>query len=175
MNETQYYSAKLYKENVIVCPIDFSGEILYQVVGKIDYYTHKGYLDDLTPVKFVPQEAAVIEGMTAERFKAFLIHSQHDGCSDTYSGLNQWAETQRVLIAQLTPPKPRPAEPKGFGAVVEAGCSSFLPEGERKKWVSHSSVYPQSGWHSEMSSKGYLSVGWSLLIDPIILDAGQVK
>ena len=167
MNETQYYSAKLYKEDVIVCPIDFHGEILYQVFGKIDYYTPKSYLDDLTPVKFAPQEAAVIEGVTAERFKAFLIHSQHDGCSDTYSSLNQWAETQRVLLAQLTPPKSRPVEPKPIYAKVTAICPCWSAP---ITWT----LGADGNWHTCRNGK-WENHAWESLSDPVVLSAGQVK
>ena len=71
---------------------------------------------------------------------------------------------QRLLSISYKPV----TEPKGFGAVVEAGFKTF-PESFRKRWVSTPTFQGTLIWNSEDCALQ----PWDNLIDPVVISEGQ--
>ena len=121
------------------------------------------------PVKFVPQDAVVIEGVTLKEVTDRLKqHLNYMPGTERHFESESWIKS---LIAQLTPPKPRPAEPKGCGAIVEA---VYYHEGKkmmRVKFIRFSMTGDIGKWISTHGTRH----NYSDLIDPVVLYPGQVK
>lgn len=113
----QYYTATFYGklqlgwlDDHFFCFIGHSSQLVRK---------HVNLIPDLTPVKFVPQDAVVIEGVTPEGLIFFLRQMEpastcRNGARDTL------LYCKKSLLAKLTPPKPRPVEPETYGSVIKA-------------------------------------------------------
>ena len=251
MNETQYYSATVTqwtdaKPKVLGY---FDGD-RFEIIGGV---THNGVecyrikrsdITDLTPVRFVPQDAVVIEDgdvgiKGANGFSAVeilrtasevaknagyhgvskrllellsqltpvssnitisleldheqieelkIVHGMGVSGNRIDEEIGNMAYEAVVAITQLTPPKPRPVEPKGFGAVIEAKVvinyvyPAWIPPNPMPakrtnyskpiRWIRN----PATGkWSSEPCDdlKSSYTRDYSDLIDPVILDEGR--
>ena len=169
MNETQYYSAKTENWGEVV---GFEKDGYFHFLcfcGNNPHEAKTFFYTDLTPVKFVSQDAVVIEGFDLAYLED-MARSAENICNQ--GGFKNTARDFRKLrdqlVAQLTPPKPRPVEPTGFGAIVE--CNSqigvFLSNRFRVVHLGNGK------WAEENSSRIYK---YSDLIDPVVLSPGQVK
>ena len=171
MNGTQYYSATI-NDKTVVGFLDEDGSLAYQKVSRGGYwYTNlrnKSHFTDLTPVNFVPQDAVVIEGADVDMFIKFIRFSEPSQFIEFYGeGFTRtaWQGAQYTLLSQLTPPKPRPEEPKEFASVVKADKPKSLG---RFIWTKD----VDGDWQA--SDGDFYS--YSDLTDiEILFDAGQVK
>lgn len=125
----------------------------------------KSKLTNIAPVKVVPAEAIVLDKSDAQNIVAISLRNPHWLMPESLR-----KELIEKLLAQFRPLPTPMAEPKGFGAIVEAGCKGFLPGGERVKWVTNASSTPRSGkWFSAETSKGFLTVTWGSLTNPTLI------
>ena len=163
MNETQYYSAKTDPWGEVV---GFEKDGYFHFLCFCENNPHEAktaFYTDLTPVKFVPQDAVVIEGVTANELAMIALYSEVPADMT----IKRYSEICRIInlaTVQLTPPKPRPEEPKGFGAMVEASVSGW---GDNR--------VPLVSVNGRWWVKNNLYFKYSDLIDPIITSEGQVK
>ena len=165
MNETQYYSATGEGEKGIFFKTGtwWGDEMSYRNVVTQQGYTESN-LTDLTPVKFVPQDATVIDAETYPHAHTWLVNAREElvAKSPGYRGIIGFFD---VLIAQLNPPKPRPEEPKEFASVVKADKPKSLG---RFIWTKDA----DGDWQA--SDGDFYS--FSDLHDiEVLFDAGQVK
>ena len=130
MNETQYYSAKTNNWGEVVgfekegyfhflC---FCGGTLHE--AKTEFFT------DLAPVKFVPQDAAVIEGFTLEYLEDMADFGEQVCSNNGFpNNARDFKKLRQELIAQLTPPKP---EENGgiqiLGGIVDSMSNDALAQ-----------------------------------------------
>ena len=174
MNETQYYSAKTENWGEVV-GFEKDGYFYFLCFcGNNPHESKTFFFTDLKPVKFVPQDAAVIEGVSAEDLQWFFGNIKTDISHRDAQRLVEIHHEIARQLPQLTPPKPRPAEPTEFGAMVEA---EFL-------WDTNdpdSKSNRRKGRFVKVSDQWYLedsptrrSMSFGRLIDPVILE-GQVK
>ena len=74
------------------------------------------------------------------------------------------------IESQLTPPKPRPEEPKGYGVNVKAKCT----------WTHDVHSWEKVLWGGEakwmtLCGNALMLLDYLDLIDPVVLSPGQVK
>ena len=115
MNETQYYSAKTNNWGEVV---GFEKDGCFYFLCSCANNPHEAktfFYTDLTPVRFVPQEAVVIEGgdnvlkdVGGFSVKEILVTASR--IIDTETGYKGVKMKLDALLAQLTPTKPRPKE-----------------------------------------------------------------
>ena len=166
MNETQHYTATVRGETR-VGELDRDGDFCYMVDKTNIEWVDEAKLTDLTPVKFVPQDAVVIEGVEINELLLFV--QTHPIMKVGYS--YDFRALKAKLIAQLTPPKPRPVEPKGFTSQVLARTKDYQGNlGLKKLWVNMGEDR-NCNWYAKDDEEH-----WCNLHDiEILFDAGQVK
>ena len=117
---TQYYTATV-NDKLQVGKLD--GIYFYFHEGDCDgEYEHIKKLTDLTPVKFVLQDAVVLEGVTSEELIDAIDHAvfSYDAGGAFRQRAGDRVDVVSKVKAQLIPPKPRPSEPKTYGSVIKA-------------------------------------------------------
>ena len=165
MNETQYYSATANGET----RVGVLTNRVFIYLHELAYSTSlpEGHYTDPTPVKFVPQDAVVMpNGVTLKEVTDRLRqHLNYMPGTERHFESESWIKS---LIARLTPPKPRPEEPKAFGSLINAFIEMADNNGFRCKWT-----YGTNGsWYSE---RGFYRSYSDLRNIEILFDAGQVK
>ena len=166
MNETQYYSATIHGEEVIGRNV---GSRFYGIDRNGKLYGKDAQIN-LTPVKFVPQDAVVIEGgdsvlrdVRGFSVKEILVNAAAIIDAETaYKGVKMKLD---ALIAQLTPPKPRPEEPKPIYPKVTAICPCWSAP---ITWT----LGADGNWHTCRNGK-WENHAWESLSDTVVLSEGR--
>lgn len=155
MTEMSLYKATIDGKEVVGL---HTGDIFYGIDEKGKLYGNNN-VTNLTPVRVVPKDAVVIEGISEEKFvedmNVLLSRTPYDDFIRR--------SFVRDVLKQLTPP--RPEEPKGFGAIVEAEVTYFgHKESVRKRFVRIGDL-----WFDEFNNQSHK---WSDLKNPVIISEG---